>query len=148
MKEQEKQEKKEIQEKLSKLQLNIDKLPEIFQINQKVRYKALKDYDNTTNKIYHFVDIKDILEKDKLFPFLVGLQLWARMEIMRQRPESVADAMPTVERLNDYIVGSNKRKALILPTNGAGRDNGFGAGKGTELALVTGMCLVEVWVKE
>ena len=60
MKEQEKQEKKEIQEKLSKLQLNIDKLPEIFQINQKVRYKALKDYDNTTNKIYHFVDIKDI----------------------------------------------------------------------------------------
>lgn len=60
MKKQAKEEKKEIQEKLEKLQIDLEHLPSVFQIEQKVRYKALKGYDNTNYKVYHFVDIRNI----------------------------------------------------------------------------------------
>ena len=60
MKEQTKEDKKHIEEKLKYIKLDIDKIPNIFEINQKIKYKPLKEYDNTTYKAYHFVDIKDI----------------------------------------------------------------------------------------
>ena len=59
MKEQTKEDKKHIEEKLKYIKLDIDKIPNIFEINQKIKYKPLKEYDNTTYKAYHFVDIKD-----------------------------------------------------------------------------------------
>lgn len=61
MKKQAEEQKKEIQKKLQQLKLDFEKeIPAIFQIEQKVRYKALKGYDNTNYKVYHFVDIRDI----------------------------------------------------------------------------------------
>lgn len=55
-----KEETKELQEKLDNIGLNLEKIPSIFQINEKVRYKPLKGYNNSNYKIYHFVNIKDI----------------------------------------------------------------------------------------
>ena len=60
MKKETKEDKKQIEEKLKNIKLDINKIPSIFEIKQKVKYKPLKEYDNTTYKTYHFVDIKDI----------------------------------------------------------------------------------------
>ena len=60
MKEETNEKKKEIEEKLEKLKLNLNKIPSIFKIEQKVKYKPLKEYDNTNYKVYHFVDIQNI----------------------------------------------------------------------------------------
>lgn len=54
------EEKREIEEKLQQIGLNIEKIPNIFEVKQKIRYKPLKGYDNTNYKVYHFVDIRNI----------------------------------------------------------------------------------------
>lgn len=55
-----KQTKEEKQKLLEKIGLDLNKIPDIFKINQKIKYKPIKEYDNTTYKVYHFVDIKNI----------------------------------------------------------------------------------------
>lgn len=60
MKKETKEDKKQIEEKLKNIKLDLNKLPSIFKIDKKVKYKPLKEYDNTTYKTYHFIDIKDI----------------------------------------------------------------------------------------
>lgn len=60
MKKETKEDKEQIEEKLKNIKLDINKIPSIFEINQKVKYRPLKEYDNTTYKTYHFIDIKDI----------------------------------------------------------------------------------------
>ena len=53
------EEKKIIEQKLKKLKIDIDNLPEIFYIKNKVKYKPQKEYDNT-NKVYQFINVDDI----------------------------------------------------------------------------------------
>ena len=60
MKKETKEDKKQIEEKLKTIKLDLNKLPSIFKISKKVKYKPLKEYDNTTYKTYHFIDVKDI----------------------------------------------------------------------------------------
>ncbi len=60
MKEQTKESELEIQQKLKWLKLDFNHIPSIFEEKEKIKYRALKGYDNTNYKIYHFVDIKDI----------------------------------------------------------------------------------------
>lgn len=61
MKNQAKEQEKEIQKKLQQLKLDLKKdIPSIFQIERKVKYKPLKGYDNTSYKVYHFIDVRDI----------------------------------------------------------------------------------------
>lgn len=60
MKEETNEKKKEIEEKLEKLKLNLNKIPSIFKIEQKVKYKPLKEYDNSNYKVYHFINIQNI----------------------------------------------------------------------------------------
>lgn len=60
MRKETKEEKKELQEKLDNIGLNLEKIPNIFQIKQKVRYRPLKGYNNTNYKVYHYINIKDI----------------------------------------------------------------------------------------
>lgn len=55
-----KEEKKIILEKLKKIKLDIENVPDILKVTTKIKYKPLKDYDNTTYKVYQFVNIKDI----------------------------------------------------------------------------------------
>lgn len=60
MKETTKEEKKIIQDKLKLLKLNLDEASDIFEVNNKIKYRPIRDYDNTTYKTYKFVDIRDI----------------------------------------------------------------------------------------
>ena len=60
MKNQTKEEKQELEEKLKQIKLDINNLPSTFKIKEKVKYKPLKEYDTTTYKTYHFIDIQDI----------------------------------------------------------------------------------------
>ncbi len=60
MKEQTKENELEIQQKLKWLKLDFSHIPSIFEEKEKIKYRALKDYDNTNYKIYHFVNIKNI----------------------------------------------------------------------------------------
>ena len=53
-------EQENIEEKLSKIKLDLDNIPNIFEQNEKITYKPLQRYDNTNYKVYHYVDIKNI----------------------------------------------------------------------------------------
>lgn len=55
-----KEEKKIILEKLKKIKLDIENVPDILKVTTKIKYKPLKDYDNMSYKVYQFVDVKDI----------------------------------------------------------------------------------------
>lgn len=55
-----KEEQKIILEKLKQLKIDIENVPEVLKIEKKVKYKNPKDYDNTSYKVYQFVDVKDI----------------------------------------------------------------------------------------
>ena len=60
MKKETKDEKKELIEKVNKIGLNLNEIPDMFKINTKIKYKTSKEYNSTSYKVYHFVDIKNI----------------------------------------------------------------------------------------
>ena len=60
MKDKTKEEKQDLIDKLEIIKLNLDKIPNIFEIKQKVKYRPLKEYNASEYKVYHFVDIKNI----------------------------------------------------------------------------------------
>ena len=53
------EEKKIINQKLKKIKLDLDNLPEIFYIKSKINYKPQKEYENS-NKVYQFINVDDI----------------------------------------------------------------------------------------
>ncbi|NLC87456.1 MAG: hypothetical protein GX682_01550 [Clostridiaceae bacterium] len=55
-----KEENKIIKEKLKQIHLNLDNISNIFQISNKIKYKPLRTYDETTHKVYKYISIKDI----------------------------------------------------------------------------------------
>ena len=59
MKETAKEDKKLIEQKMKKIHLDINNIQEIFDIDTKVKYKPLKDYDNNY-KVYQYVSVQDI----------------------------------------------------------------------------------------
>ncbi|KAL0434685.1 UNVERIFIED_CONTAM: Retrovirus-related Pol polyprotein from transposon gypsy [Sesamum radiatum] len=48
------------------------------------------------------LDIRDMLDKDKLFTFMDGLKLWARLELQRQWMTDLGSAMTAAEHLIDF----------------------------------------------
>ena len=54
-----KEENKIINEKLKQLNIDLKKREEL-EISEKVKYRPLKDYDNSSHKTYKFVNIGDI----------------------------------------------------------------------------------------
>lgn len=60
MKETTKEEKKIVQDKLKFLKLDLDNVSDIFKVNNKIKYRPIRDYDNTTYTTYKFVDISNI----------------------------------------------------------------------------------------
>lgn len=60
MKKETEEEKKELEKKLKKIGLDLNNIPNIFQIHKKIKYKPFTEYDNATYKVYQYVDIKDI----------------------------------------------------------------------------------------
>lgn len=59
MKETAKDDKKIIEEKLKKVHLNLDNIQEVFNIDKKVKYKPLKDYESNY-KVYQYISVQDI----------------------------------------------------------------------------------------
>ncbi|KAL2240155.1 UNVERIFIED_CONTAM: hypothetical protein Sindi_0656700 [Sesamum indicum] len=47
-------------------------------------------------------NIRDMSENDKLFTFMEGLILWARLELQRQRVTNLSSAIVAAERLTDF----------------------------------------------
>lgn len=60
MKETTKEEKKIVQDKLKFLKLDLDNVSDIFEVTNKIKYRPIRDYDNTTYKSYKFIDISNI----------------------------------------------------------------------------------------
>ena len=50
MKETTKEEKKIVQDKLKFLKLDLDNVSDIFEVTNKIKYRPIRDYDNTTYK--------------------------------------------------------------------------------------------------
>lgn len=55
-----KEENQVIQSNLEKLQLDLENIPNIFEIDSKIIYKPLKEYDNSSYKVYRYISVKDI----------------------------------------------------------------------------------------
>ncbi|XP_070015644.1 uncharacterized protein [Nicotiana sylvestris] len=54
------------------------------------------------------LNIRDMRDKDKLFTFLEGLKPYARMELQRQRVDTLPKAIQAAESLGDYQVEARK----------------------------------------
>lgn len=52
-------EKDSINKKIKQLGINLDNI-EKFKISEKVKYRELKEYDNTSHKVYRFINIQDL----------------------------------------------------------------------------------------
>ncbi|KAL0385887.1 UNVERIFIED_CONTAM: hypothetical protein Sradi_2983000 [Sesamum radiatum] len=61
---------------------------------------SMQDYVKSFSAL--MLDIRDMSEKDKLFTFIEGLKLWARLELQRQRVTDLGSAMTATERLTDF----------------------------------------------
>ena len=60
MKSNTKNEPNNIEEKLRNIKLDLKKIPNIFNIKEKITYKPSQRYDNTNYKVYHYVDVESI----------------------------------------------------------------------------------------
>ncbi|GMI94318.1 hypothetical protein HRI_003101100 [Hibiscus trionum] len=84
------------------------------------------------------LDVRDMLEDDKIFYFLEGLKPWARSKV--QRPQTVAEAIVVAERLSDYGDGFTKRKTSVVSNGGANwivnSGNGYGSNNGYDNGVV------------
>ncbi len=55
-----KKENKEIEEKLQYLGLNLDKIPKVLLQDEEIKYRPTKQDDETSYKVYRYVDIKQL----------------------------------------------------------------------------------------
>ncbi len=51
---------KEIEEKLQYLGLNLDKIPKVLLKDEEIKYRPAKQNDETSYKVYKYVDIKQL----------------------------------------------------------------------------------------
>ncbi|CAL5330901.1 unnamed protein product [Camellia sinensis] len=98
--------------------------------------RALRDLKHTgtirdyVKEFYRLMlDIKDMLEKDKLFFFLEGLKPWARVELQRQRVQDLAHAQATAEYLTDYAEPKQRDSSSPHKSSGGGKSQGYGKPK-------------------
>ncbi|KAL0444519.1 UNVERIFIED_CONTAM: hypothetical protein Slati_2174600 [Sesamum latifolium] len=64
------------------------------------RTGSVRDYVKAFSTL--MVDIRDMSEKDKLFTFIEGLKLWARLELQHQRVTDLGLVIAAVECLTDF----------------------------------------------
>ncbi|RVW91492.1 hypothetical protein CK203_046164 [Vitis vinifera] len=67
--------------------------------------KELKDQFLPTNIASLMLDIKNMLDDDKFFNFMSGLQGWAQTKLRRQGVRDLPAAMAVVDCLVDYKMG-------------------------------------------
>ncbi|KAL2232525.1 UNVERIFIED_CONTAM: hypothetical protein Sindi_1432500 [Sesamum indicum] len=58
------------------------------------------------------LNIRDMLEKDKLFTFMEGLRPWARLELQCQRVTDLSTAMAAAESLADFTLETRRDRQM------------------------------------
>ncbi|KAE8676710.1 hypothetical protein F3Y22_tig00111582pilonHSYRG00743 [Hibiscus syriacus] len=89
-----------------KKELKTSFLPENVYYNAHKKLRELSHTGTTREYVREFstlmLDIKDMLERDKLFYFLEGLKSWARFKLQRQKVQDLTVAIAATECLNHY----------------------------------------------
>ncbi|KAL2237411.1 UNVERIFIED_CONTAM: hypothetical protein Sindi_0932800 [Sesamum indicum] len=80
--------------------------PENVEYNAKLALQKLEHTGSVREYVKAFLalmlNIRDMLEKDKLFTFMEGLKPSACLELQRQRVTDLSSAMTAAERLTDF----------------------------------------------
>ncbi|TYK13637.1 uncharacterized protein E5676_scaffold299G001440 [Cucumis melo var. makuwa] len=63
------------------------------------------------------LDIRDMLEKDKVFCFVEGLKLWSRTKLYEQKVQDLASALADAERLFEYGGEQESQKKNMMTLN-------------------------------
>ncbi|XP_060181990.1 uncharacterized protein LOC132611597 [Lycium barbarum] len=86
--------------------------PENVEYNARRKLRELRQTKSVRDYVREFsalmLNIRDMGDKDKLFTFMEGLKPYARMEIQRQRVDSLPKAIQDAECLSDYQVDARK----------------------------------------
>lgn len=82
--------------------------------------RKVTDYVKEFNSV--LLDVRDMSEEDNKFNFLVGLQLWAQVDLRRQGIKDLLSAIVDVDHLIDYrVVGGSYPDRM---KKDAGKDKG------------------------
>ncbi|XP_070036297.1 uncharacterized protein [Nicotiana tomentosiformis] len=93
--------------------------------------RSVRDYVRELSAL--MLNIRDMGDKDKLFAFIEGLKPHARMEMQRQRVDTLPKAIQVAERLGDYHMETQKDRPQppvrggyngSQPSNGGPNRNG------------------------
>ncbi|XP_060196262.1 uncharacterized protein LOC132625679 [Lycium barbarum] len=95
-----------------KAAIRLQFFPENVEYNARRKLRELRQTKSVRDYVCEFsalmLNIKDMGDKDKLFTFIEGLKPYARMEIQRQRVDSLPKAIQVAECLSDYQVDARK----------------------------------------
>ncbi|KAL4353583.1 hypothetical protein GQ457_06G027510 [Hibiscus cannabinus] len=90
--------------------------PENAEDEARARLRRLKQSGSIRDYIKDFtnlvLEIPDLSDKDSLFNFMDGLQLWAKTELKRRGVQNLTDAIAKAESLVDY---SNHKESTSKP---------------------------------
>nr|XP_009779181.1 PREDICTED: uncharacterized protein LOC104228414 [Nicotiana sylvestris] len=111
--------------------------PQNMEYNARRKLRELRQTKLVRDYVREFfalmLNIRDMGDKDKLFTFLEGLKPYARMELQRQRVDTLPKAIQVVECLGDYQVEARKDRPQPLvragvkggqPSNGGSSKSG------------------------
>lgn len=87
---------KELEEKLKYLGLDLEKLPKTLLEDEEIKYRPIKDYDETSYKVYQYVDIK-------------------KLEILitpTDRLEDISEKFKKADYLSEYIKTSDDEENM------------------------------------
>ncbi|XP_070013739.1 uncharacterized protein [Nicotiana sylvestris] len=120
-----------------KATIHLQFFPENVKYNAMRKLRELRQTKSVRDYVREFsvlmVNIHDIGDKDKLFTFLEGLKPYARMELQRQRVDTLSRVIQAAECLGDYQVEARKDRPQppvragfkgVQPSNGASSRSG------------------------
>ncbi|XP_070009233.1 uncharacterized protein [Nicotiana sylvestris] len=95
-----------------KAALRLQFFPKNVEYNARRKLRELRQTKSVRDYVWEFsaliLNIRDMGDKDKLFTFLEGLKPYARIELQRQRVDTLPKAIQAVECLGDYHVEAQK----------------------------------------
>ncbi|XP_070007682.1 uncharacterized protein [Nicotiana sylvestris] len=104
-----------------KATIRLQFFPENVEYNSRRKLRELRQTKSVRDYVREFsalmLSIRDMGDKDKLFTFLEGLKPYARMELQRQRVDTLPKAIQAAECLGDYQMEARKDRPQP-PTRG------------------------------
>nr|XP_009779696.1 PREDICTED: uncharacterized protein LOC104228850 [Nicotiana sylvestris] len=95
-----------------KAAIRLQFFPENVEYNSRRKLRELRQTKSVRDYVREFsalmLSIRDMGDKDKLFTFLEGLKPYARMELQRQRVDTLPKAIQAAECLGDYQMEARK----------------------------------------